>query len=168
MFLNQSQFSVLSSKQCPRKCIAYSVKRSIEGVSIRKCTQRHIISQCKAVKSNSGSCSAADCPLHWPDQKLTESPPYEYVVHSDRILVCLLPIYYRLYINRRYKSLSVMLWVAENNTDPLFYLTVASLGPTFMTFVFSYRWISETHTVYRHTKNQIIWYQLNASNKWAL
>jgi len=61
-----------------------------------------------------------------------------------------------------------MLWVAENNTDPLFYLTVASLGPTFMTFVFSYRWISETHTVYRHTKNQIIWYQLNASNKWAL
>jgi len=24
--------------------------------------------------------------------------------------------------------------VAENNTDPLFYLAVASLGPTFMTF----------------------------------
>ena len=48
-----------------------------------------------------------------------------------------------------------MLWVAENNTDPLFYLAVASLGPTFMTFVFSYRWIPETHTVYRYTKNQI-------------
>ena len=62
-----------------------------------------------------------------------------------------------------------MLWVAENNTDPLFYLAVASLGPIFMTFVFFVSLnLWNSYSLYIYTKNQITWYQLNASNKWAL
>jgi len=63
----------------------HSVKRSIEG-RLRKCTQRHTISQCKAVKPNSGSGSAGPAAGQcWLSITLTKpetdrTKPYKYVV----------------------------------------------------------------------------------------